>query len=129
MRRSLAPLALAFGLAACPSYDRYGELADQRGYMSADDFARYGAEQAQKVAIGRKLAQEHNGRTAADYARQVGATVEYARTLPDVVAVKADTQAYFLTITFKSGWSAFVTPIDDGKPPEATPGLAAAPAN
>ncbi len=128
MRRSLAPLVLVLSLAGCPSYDRYGELADQDGYMSADDFAKYGPEQAQKVAIGRKLAKEYRGRSPEDFAQQVAATVEYAKTLPDVVDVKADPQAYFLTVTFKSGWRTFVTPIDDGKAPEATSGMAAPPA-
>ena len=128
MRRSLASLVLVLALAGCPSYDRYGELADQDGYMSADDFAKYGPEQAQKVAIGRKFAQEYRGRSHQDFAQQVGAAVEYARTMPDVVDVKADTLAYFLTVTFQSGWRAFVTPIADGKAPEATSGMAAAPA-
>lgn len=123
MRRPIACFVLTLVLGGCPTYDRYSEVVDQKGLLSADEFAKYGPEQAQKVAIGRKFAQEYRGRTHADIAQQVGAAVEYAKTLPDVADVRADTAAYFLTVTFKSGWRTFVLPLDDGKAPEATPGL------
>ncbi|HEX5631709.1 MAG TPA: hypothetical protein VFX50_00705 [Gemmatimonadales bacterium] len=125
MRRALACVVLALALGGCPTYDRYGRLSDESGYMPGDQFAGYGAEQAQKVAIGRKLAQAHTGTSREEYAQQVTAAVEYAKTLPDVVDVKADTAAYFLTVQFRSGWRTAVLPLNDGTAPEATPGLPA----
>ena len=110
-------------LAACPTYDRYDKLADQKGMLGADQFAAYGPEQAQKIAIGRALGQAYDGRSKADFAAQMGVAVAYAKTMPDVVEVRADTLAYFLTVQFKSGWRAFVLPIADGKAPGDTPGL------
>jgi hypothetical protein len=122
MRRLLGCLALV-ALAACPTYDRYDKLADQKGMMSADQFAAYGPEQAQKIAIGRALGQAYDGKSTADFAAQMGVAVAYAKTMPDVVDVRADTLAYFLTVQFKSGWRVFVLPISDGKAPGDTPGL------
>ncbi len=91
--------------------------------MPADQFASYGPEQAQKIAIGRALAQAYDGTRPADFAVQMGTAVAYARTMPDVVDVKADTLAYFMTIRFKSGWRPAVLPVADGKAPQDTPGL------
>jgi hypothetical protein len=125
MRRALACVVLALALGGCPTYDRYGRLSDEDGYMKGDQFAGYGPEQAQKVAIGRKLAQAHTGATREDFAAQVGAAAEFARTMPDVVDVKADSAAYFLTVKFRSGWRTAVLPVNDGVAPEATPGLPA----
>lgn len=110
-------------LAACPTYDRYSRLADERGLLPADQFATYGAEAAQKIAIGRALAQARTGRSAADAARQMGEAVAFAQKQPDVVSVNADTLAYFMTVTFRSGWTVAVLPVADGVAPEATPGL------
>lgn len=125
MRRALGllvlPLALALG--GCPTYDRYSRLDAQDGYMPGDQFAAYGPEQAQKIAIGRALAQAHKGTSREDFATQLGTAVAYAETLPDVVSVKADTAAYFLTVQFRSGWRTAVLPVSDGIAPEATPGL------
>lgn len=91
--------------------------------MSADQFASYGPEQAEKVAIGRALAQAYNGKSEADFATQMGTAVAFAKTMPHVVTINADTAAYFMTITFKSGWRTAVLPIADGKAPQDTPGL------
>ena len=125
MRRALGllilPMALALG--GCPTYDRYGHLDKQDGYMPGDQFAKYGPEQAEKIAIGRALAQAHRGGGREDYAKQIGTAIEYAKSLPDVVDVRADTAAYFLTVQFKSGWRTAVLPVSDGTAPEATPGL------
>ncbi|HEX5818502.1 MAG TPA: hypothetical protein VFY20_06480 [Gemmatimonadales bacterium] len=125
MRRALGllvlPLALALG--GCPTYDRYGKLDQQDGYLPGDQFAAYGPEQAQKVAIGRALAQAHKGTSQEEFAEQIGTAVTYAKSLPDVVGVTADTAAYFLTVQFKSGWRVAVLPVSDGIAPEATPGL------
>lgn len=91
--------------------------------LSADKFASYGPEQAQKIAIGRALAQAYDGGSVPDFAAQMGVAVAYAKSMPDVVDVHADTLAYFLTIKFKSGWRTAVLPIADGKAPQDTPGL------
>lgn len=122
MRRLLGCLA-AVALAGCPTYDRYEKLADQKGMLTADQFASYGPEQAQKIAIGRALAQAYDGKSAPDFAAQMGVAVAFAKTMPDVVSVTADTLAYFLTVQFKSGWHTAVLPIADGKAPQDTPGL------
>jgi len=91
--------------------------------MVADQFASYGPEQAQKIAIGRALAQAYHGKSLPDFAAQMGVAVAFAKTMPDVVDIKADTLAYFLTVRFKSGWRTAVLPIADGKAPQDTPGL------
>jgi hypothetical protein len=92
--------------------------------MPGDQFAGYGVEQAEKVAIGRALARAFAGQTPAAFAAQMEAAAAYARSLPNVTDVKADTAAHFLTVRFKSGWRTAVLPVDDGIAPEATPGLA-----
>jgi hypothetical protein len=122
MRRLLGCLAVV-ALAGCPTYDRYDKLADQKGMLTADQFASYGPEQAQKIAIGRALGQAYDGSRPADFAVQMGTAVAFAKTMPDVADVKADTLAYFLTVQFKSGWRTAVLPISDGKAPADTPGL------
>jgi hypothetical protein len=123
----LLAVAVAFAstavLAGCPTYDRYDKLDKQDGLVDADTYARYGREEAQKIAIGRRFAQAHHGDDSAAIARQAGEAVSYARSMPDVVDVRADTLGYFLTITFKSGWRVAVLPVDDGRKPEQTPGL------
>jgi hypothetical protein len=129
MTRSLAlatAVAAVVALTGCPTYDRYGKLDDQGGMVNADTYARYGREEAEKIAIGRAFGQAHHGDSPADFARQVGAAVAYAHTMPDVVDVRADTAAYFLTVQFKSGWRVAILPISDGKKPGETPGLPAA---
>ena len=57
MTRVFAVLALTVVLAGCPSYDEYPKLSDQKGYVPADQYARYGRkitpispEEAQKYA-------------------------------------------------------------------------------
>ena len=113
--RSLAPLALVCLLAACPSYDSYTPLADQDGLVPADQFARYGSEQAQAVAIAREFAMAHEDETPEGLARQTDAAVAFARRMPDVVTVTADTLGHRLTVTFRSGWVKGIVPLGDGK--------------
>jgi hypothetical protein len=125
MRRFVCVVVLPLLVGACPSYDRYGRVAEQDGLIPADQFARYGTEQAQAVAIGRALGAAYTGGDLAARGVQVGQASEYARTLPDVVAVVADTQATLLTVTFRSGWRKAVLPINDGVAPNQTPGLPA----
>ena len=113
--RSLAPLALACLLAACPSYDSYTPLADQDGLVPADQFARYGGEQAQAVAIGREFAMAREDDTPEGLARQADAALKFARRMPDVVEVTADTLGHRLTVTFRSGWVKGIVPLGDGR--------------
>ncbi len=119
MRPILAALVLL--AAACRPYDSYSPVAGQDGLIPASQFARYGREQAQAVAIGRSLAHWR----MQDRAAMAAEVEKYARTLPDVVAVTPDPEGYRLTVTFRSGWRTAVVPIDDGVRPQDTPGLAA----
>lgn len=123
MPRALAVLTLALLVAGCPSHDRYGPVVDQQGYVPADQFARYGGEQAQAIAIGRAFGAAFVGTAPADFRRQMEAGAAYARLLPGVQAVATDSASYVLTVTFKSGWKKAITPIMDGVPADRTPGL------
>lgn len=130
MRRLLALPLLALTLAGCPSYDSYAPVVSQKGLVPPDQFARYGAEQAQAVAIGREFGYAYQGDTPADFGAQAAAGVAYARTMPDVVNVTADSLGHRLTIEFRSGWRTAVDPIADGKRGGETPNLpAGAPAS
>lgn len=117
---------LALTLVSCRPYHYYNKVTDQSGMIPADQYARYGREQAQKVAIGRAFADAHQGSSREDYARQVQAGERYAHTLPDVVNVTGDPLGHWLLVQFKSGWRVAVTPIADGKRPSETPNLPAA---
>ena len=123
MRRIPTLLAMVPVLLGCPSYDRYSPVAGQDGLVPADQFAAYGAEQAQSVAIGRAYAQAWTGDGLEQKTRQATIASDYARALPDVTQVTADPQANLLTVTFRSGWRKAVVPIDDGVPPDRTVGL------
>ena len=125
MHRGLVILLAIGALGGCRPYDNHSPIADQGGLVPASQYARYGAEQAQAVAIGRSLAQWFGGTTPEARATQVTKAAEYARTLPLVATVIPDTLGYRLTVTFKSGWRTAVVPIEDGVKPEDTPGLAA----
>jgi hypothetical protein len=126
MRRFTLLLLFVLATAACPSYDEYSPVVSQDGLVPPDQFARYGKEQAQAIAIGREFAVAFRGKTPADWAAQADAAVAYARTMPDVETVVADTLGHRLTIQFKSGWRTAVLPIDDGRRGAETPGIAAA---
>jgi len=126
MRRLLALPLLVLTLAGCPSYDDYGPVVSQKGLIPPDQFARYGKEQAQAVAVARELGFAYQGRTPADYGAQATVAAEYARTMPDVVNVTVDSLGHRITLQFKSGWRTAVDPINDGKRGNETPGIAAA---
>lgn len=123
--RAYRLLTLALLLGGCRDYDRYAPIVDQDGLIAADRFATYGAEQAQAIAIGRAFGSAFSGTGAADWARQAAAGAKYAKSLPGVATVVADTTAHLLTVTFKSGWKKAITPIADGVPADQTPGLPA----
>jgi hypothetical protein len=110
-------------LASCRGYDLSPRLTSQRGLIPADQYARYGREQAQEIAIAREFGYASKGMAPEDLLRQAEAAERYAKTLPDVAGVKADPLGLLLTIQFKSGWRTMTTPIKSGKRGAETPGL------
>jgi len=123
MMRRFAVLLAVLLLPSCRSYDYYGKVSEDGGLVPGDQFARYGREQAQAVAIARQFAAEHGGSMLADRTRQVEAAAAFARTQPDVADVLADSQGHWLTLQFRSGWRTSVTPLADGKSAGDTPNL------
>ena len=121
----LAPWILLLAAAGCRTYEAYPKVTSQKGLVPADQFAAYGREQAEEVAIGREFAAAYSGDSPAALARQTAAAVSYAKRLPDVVDVVPDTLGHRLTVRFKSGWRAAVLPIADGKRGADTPGVPA----
>lgn len=118
MTRAASILVLAAGalaLAGCPTYHEYPKLSEQDGLLSADQYARYGTEQAQAMAIAREYAHHHAGDSRADLQAAAESASAYARTLPDVVTVTADSLGHRITVQFRSGWRTMVNPVDDGK--------------
>lgn len=105
MIRRFGGWVVVLALASCRSYDYAPPMSSQAGLTPPDQFARYGKEQAQAIAIGREF-----GRT-----KRADSAVAYAKTLADVADVAADTQGQRLTVRFKSGWRQGIAPIDDGK--------------
>lgn len=123
MKRSLAVLVMLAATVSCRGYDLRPRLVDQDGLVAADQYAGYGREQAQEIAIAREFARAHEGSSAEDLIQQAETATAYARTLPDVVDVKADPQGLLLTVRFKSGWRTMITPLNDGKRGSETAGL------
>ena len=114
-RHAVLLAAGTLALAGCPTYHEYPKLSRQEGLLPADQYARYGAEQAQAMAIAREYGHYHAGDTRTDLQAAADSTVAYARTLPDVVGVTADSLGHRMTIQFRSGWHTMVNPVDDGK--------------
>jgi hypothetical protein len=127
MRRSFVVVLLVMVLASCRGYDLHSRLASQRGLIPADQYARYGREQAEEIAIAREFGHASRGTSPEDLMRQAEAASRYARTLPDVADIKADPGGLLLTIRFKSGWRTMTTPIENGKRGAETVGLPAGP--
>jgi hypothetical protein len=123
MKQSFVIALLALLLPSCRSYDFSSRLTSQRGLIPADQYARYGQEQAQEVAIAREFGHASKGMSPEDLRRQAEAAESYAKTLPGVVGVKADPLGLLLTIQFTSGWRTMTTPIKSGKRGAETPGL------
>jgi hypothetical protein len=123
MNRTVAALLALALLGACRDYKMYPRLSSPDGYVPADQYARYGREQAQEVAIGREFAAAYRGERREQRAAQARDAVAYASRLPDVTSVVADSLGYRLTVQFASGWRVGVVPIDDGKRAADTPGL------
>ena len=126
MRPAFSAIALLLlGSLGCRTYEAYPKLAKQKGLVPADQFAAYGHEQAEAVAIGRELAAAHQGESPEALSKQALAATSYAKGLPDVVDVTPDPLGHRLTVRFKSGWRAGVVPIADGKRGADTPGMPA----
>jgi hypothetical protein len=125
MKLSFGLMLLVIGLVSCRDYDLEARLIDQDGLMPPDQYARYGREQAQEIAIAREFARADQGSAPDQLIRQAEAAATYARSLPDVADVKADPPGRLLTVRFKSGWRTMVTPLDDGKRGAETEGLPA----
>jgi hypothetical protein len=115
MKRFLSAVILLAALTSCRDYDFHSRLTVQGGLVPADQFARYGREQAEEMAIAREFGAATRGASSEDLSRQVQAAADYARTLPDVADVQPDPVGYRLTLRFKSGWRTMVIPIQDGK--------------
>jgi hypothetical protein len=114
-------------LSSCRGYDLHSRLTSQRGLIPADQYARYGREQAEEIAIGREFGHADRGPSPADLVTQAAAANGYARTLPDVAGINADPLGLLLTIRFKSGWRTMTTPIKDGKRGAETVGVSGGP--
>jgi hypothetical protein len=113
MTRPLAIAILALSLVACRTYDLKSPVASQKGLMPADQFARYGREQAISIAIGREFARPYDSGPE----KQAENVIKYAKTkFPvDIVDIVPDPLGNRLTVQFKSGWRTAVVPIADGK--------------
>ena len=124
MHRRLGSCLALLALVSCRSYQYQSHITDQDGLVPPDQFARYGKEQAEAVAIAREYGRAAEGDTPEALAKQADAAMAYAKTLPDVATIGADPQGRRLTISFKSGWRVGVPPIEDGKRGSGTAGLA-----
>lgn len=123
IRRLTVLLPVFLLLAGCRQYQLESKLTSQDGLIPPDQYARYGREQAEGVAIAREYGRAEQGHTPEAYARQADAAIKYARTLPDVADIGADPLGHRLTIRFASGWRLAVNPIEDGKSGAETPGV------
>ena len=112
-RLSIVFILFLAALGGCRDYQATRHLADQAGLVPADQFARYGREQAIVVAIGREFGRPYNSGPVA----QAEVALTYARNkfAKDIEMISADPQSNRLVITFKSGWRTAVVPINDGK--------------
>jgi hypothetical protein len=115
MKRLLGAAILLAALTSCRDYDLHARLIEKGGLVPADQFARYGQDQAEEMAIARELGAATKRASSQDLNKQAQSVADYARTLPGVADVQADPLGYRLTLRFKSGWRTMVIPIQDGK--------------
>jgi hypothetical protein len=113
MIRSSTALLLVLALASCRTYDYDSHISDHGGLVPDDQFARYGREQAQAVAIAREFAKAHQGSSPDALGAQAARAVAYARKQPDVADAVADPLSHRVTVRFKSGWRVGVVPLAD----------------
>lgn len=123
MRRVALSALAAFSMGACRTYDNYSPLVDQGGLIPVEQFARYGRQQAEVVAIGRALAEWRLTADAAGAAEQTDRAACFAKRFPDVETVDADPQGHRLTVKFSPGWRVGIVPIPGTTAPEATRGI------
>jgi hypothetical protein len=121
MRTRFALTALVASLAllgACRDYDAQRHVANQDGLIPADQFARYGREQAIVMAIGREFGRPYNSGPE----MQAEVAIAYARNRfgKDIVDISADPLGNRLVVTFKSGWRTAIVPVLDGRTGDAT---------
>jgi len=125
MKIPAAIALMVITVTSCRGYDLDSRLESQGGLVPSDQYARYGREQAQEIAIAREFGHAHQGSSPEQLARQAEAAASYARTLPDVADVRADARGLLLTVHFKSGWRTMVAPLNDGKRGAETVGVPA----
>ena len=113
MTRRISVLLAVLLLPACRVYDYHSRVSGDDGLVSGDQFARYGREQAQAVAIARYFAGAHQGSSAQALAAQADSAVAYAGRQPDVTHAAADPLSHRLTVDFKSGWRLGIVPQGD----------------
>jgi hypothetical protein len=123
MNRRIVTWLSVLALVSCRSYDYESKMTDQDGLVPPDQFARYGHEQAEAVAIAREYGRAAQGGTVDALTKQADAAMAYAGKLPDVADVRADPLGHRLTVRFKSGWRVGLPPIEDGKSGAETPGM------
>lgn len=123
IRGSSVVLCLLLAGSACRGYDYQSRISSPDGFVSGNQMARYGGEQAQSVAISRVFAAARSGDTPEALAAQADSAVRYAKTLPDVVSAVADPLSNRITVQFRSGWIDGLVPLDDGTSAAETPGL------
>jgi hypothetical protein len=118
MKRSVGAVVLLVStLTSCRHYDFQSNVSKEAGLIPAEQFTRYGREQAQLIAAGRELG----------HADSAASALAYARGLPDVANVTVDSALTWVTLSFKSGWRVATVPITDGKRGAETAGLPTAP--
>jgi hypothetical protein len=125
MKRYFGVVVLLTALTSCRDYDYHARVTGQAGLIPADQFARYGREQAEAIAIAREFGAALRRSSPEDLVKQTEVASGYARSLPDIADVQADPLGYRLTLRFKSGWRTMVNPLDDGKRGTETMGLPA----
>jgi hypothetical protein len=113
MIRGTAALVLLLALASCRNYDYQSRISDTGGLVPADQFARYGREQAQAIAIEKAFAKARQGAAPGALAAQADSAVAFARTQPDVTGAVADPLSHRVTVEFKSGWRVGLVPLPD----------------
>jgi crotonobetainyl-CoA:carnitine CoA-transferase CaiB-like acyl-CoA transferase len=123
MRRVALAVVVAVSGGACRSYDSYTPLADQAGLIPAQQFARYGRQQAEIVAIGRALSEWRMTGDQAGLTEQTDRAGCFARRFPDVATVDADPPGHRLTVKFAGGWRVGIVPIPGSAAPDAIPGI------
>jgi hypothetical protein len=118
LRPAVPLLVAATLLGGCRDYNLTRHVANQDGLVPADQFARYGREQAIAMAIGREFGRPYNSGPEA----QAEVAINYARGKfgADIEDIAADPQGNRVVVTFKSGWRIAIVPIRDGKTGDET---------